>query len=62
VEATTQGHRVTVITSDSDAVARTLLYQLGGSNLEIISGSLESAFMTITAPARGAGTEQEGSR
>ncbi|MGI8901865.1 MAG: ABC transporter ATP-binding protein [Nocardioides sp.] len=60
IEATTQGHRVTVTTGDSDAVARALLDELGASNLEIVSGSLESAFMTITtAPDRGARTEQE---
>jgi len=49
IEATTQGHRVTVRSGDSDAVARALLGELGASNLEIVSGSLESAFMTITA-------------
>ena len=63
VEATTHGHRVMVTSSDSDAVARMLLAELGGSNLEISSGSLESAFMAITAaPAGGVGTEQEGLR
>jgi ABC-2 type transport system ATP-binding protein len=55
LEATTQGHRVTVTSADSDAVARALLGELGASNLEIASGSLESAFMTITAaPGRDA--------
>ena len=49
VDATLQGHRVTVTSSQSDAVARALLEELGGSNLEITTGSLESAFMTITA-------------
>lgn len=63
VEATTQGRRVTVTSSDSDAVARTLLGELGGSNLEITSASLESAFMSINdAPVRASGTEQGGSR
>jgi ABC-2 type transport system ATP-binding protein len=57
-EATTQGHRVTVTSGDSDAVARALLGELGATNLEIASGSLESAFLTITAaPDRDARTE-----
>lgn len=63
VEATAQGLRVTVTSTDSDAVARELLGELDASNLEITSGSLESAFMTITtAPGRGARTEQEVAR
>ena len=63
IEATTQGPRVTVTSTDSDAVARELLDNLGASNLEIASGSLESAFMAITAaPGRGARTEQEMAR
>lgn len=63
IEATTRGQRVTVTTRDSDAAARELLGELGGSNLEIASGSLESAFMTITAaPNRGARTEPEVAR
>ena len=73
LEATTQGHRVTVTSGDSDAVARALLGELGASNLEIASGSLVSAFMTITAatdrdarteaaPDGGARTEQEVAR
>ena len=41
-------------------VARALLVELGASNLEIASGSLESAFIAITAaPDRDACTEQE---
>jgi hypothetical protein len=44
-------------------VAGALLGELGASNLEIVSGSLESAFMTITtAMDRGARTEQEVAR
>lgn len=63
VEATTQGHRVTVTSGDSDAVARALLGELGASDLEIASGSLESAFMTITAvPDRGDSLKQEEAR
>jgi len=58
IEATTQGDRVTVTSGDSDAVARALLGELGASNLEIASGSLESAFLTITAaPGRDAHAE-----
>lgn len=48
-EVTTSGRRVEVASSDSDAVARTLLTDLGGSALEITSGSLETAFLSITA-------------
>ena len=63
IAVTTQGHRVTVTSGDSDAVARALLGELGASNLEIASGSLESAFMTITAaPDRGGRTDQEVAR
>jgi len=73
MEATTQGHRVTVTSGDSDAVARALLGELGATNLEIASGSLETAFMAITAapdrdarteaaPDRDARTEQEVAR
>lgn len=40
--------RVTVASADADDVALTLLRDLGARNLEIVSGSLESAFMTIT--------------
>ena len=40
--------RLTVTTSDSDAVARTLLTSLGARDLEVTSGSLESAFLTLT--------------
>ena len=63
IEATTQGPRVTVTSTDSDAVARALLGELYARNLEIVSGSLESAFMTITAaPDEDARTEQEVAR
>jgi ABC-2 type transport system ATP-binding protein len=63
IEAATQGSRVTVTTTDSDAAARELLGELGASNLEIASGSLESAFVSITAaPDRRVRTEQEVAR
>lgn len=45
-----QGHRLRIRTSDSDAVARLLLADLGGHDLEIASGSLEDAFVHITGP------------
>ena len=63
VEATTRGSRVTVTTTDSDATARELLSELGASNLEIASESLESAFVSITAaPDRRVRIEQEVAR
>ncbi len=40
--------RLTVTTSDSDAVARTLLTSLGARDLVVTSGSLESAFLPLT--------------
>jgi ABC-2 type transport system ATP-binding protein len=43
-----RGRRVVVASTDSDAVARTLLVDLGGTNVEIVTASLESAFMAIT--------------
>ena len=39
---------MTVHAADSDAVARLLLNELGASNLEITTGSLESAFVALT--------------
>ncbi len=42
------GCRVTVTTTDSDTVSRLILNDLGGSDLEVASGSLEDAFMTLT--------------
>jgi len=44
-----QGHHLTIRTADSDAVARMLLAELGAHDLEIRSGSLEDAFVRITA-------------
>ncbi len=43
-----EGHRLTVRSGDSDAVARLLLTEFGAHNLEIATGSLETAFMAIT--------------
>jgi ABC-2 type transport system ATP-binding protein len=42
------GRRILVRSADSDAVARSLLVELGGRNVEIVSGSLEQAFLEIT--------------
>lgn len=48
------GHSITVRTADSDVVARMLLTDLGGHDLEISTGSLEDAFVRITEPTTGA--------
>jgi ABC-2 type transport system ATP-binding protein len=48
-EVTTTGRRVRVVARDSDRVARLLLTDLGLTGLEVTSGSLESAFLAITA-------------
>ena len=40
--------RLTVTTSDSDGVARVLLTSLAARDLEVTTGSLESAFLTLT--------------
>ena len=42
------GDRLTVETVDSDGIARRLLGELGGSDLEIESASLEQAFVQLT--------------
>ena len=52
------GDRITVRTADSDAVARALLAELGGHDLEITTGSLEDAFVRITGSARTTGAKQ----
>jgi len=49
-EVTTTGRRVRVVAGDSDRVARLLLTDLGLSGLEVTGGSLEAAFLAITAP------------
>lgn len=41
--------RVEVHASDSDAVALTLLTELGGTELEVTSGSLDQAFVALTS-------------
>ena len=42
------GNRIEIRATDSDGVARTLLVDLGATNLEITGGSLETAFLTLT--------------
>ncbi|WP_269204028.1 ATP-binding cassette domain-containing protein [Nocardioides sambongensis] len=48
VEVSVHGTRLTVRTADSDRVARALLTELGGTDLEITTGSLDDAFLAIT--------------
>ena len=43
-----RGSRVVVASTDSDVVARALLADLGGTNVEVVTASLESAFLAIT--------------
>ncbi|GAA2740546.1 ABC transporter ATP-binding protein [Terrabacter aerolatus] len=50
-----RGSRVVVTAADSDAVARLLLLDLGGTDLEIVTAGLEQAFMTLTGDSRDAG-------
>lgn len=45
---TVAGDRLTVETSDSDAVARRLLGEFGGTDLEVEPASLEAAFVQLT--------------
>jgi len=58
VEVEQQSERVRVRSTDSDAVAAALLTELGGSELEITTGSLESAFLAITGDAATTPTQQ----
>ncbi|GAA2495644.1 ABC transporter ATP-binding protein [Terrabacter carboxydivorans] len=53
-EVEERGTRVVVTAADSDAVARLLLLDLGGTDLEIVTAGLEQAFMTLTGDARDA--------
>ena len=48
-----RGARLVIEASDSDAVARLLLAELGGTDLEIVTAGLEQAFMTLTGDDRG---------
>lgn len=48
-----RGARISVVASDSDALARVLLTELGATDLEITTASLEQAFMALTGEADG---------
>lgn len=50
-EAGAEAGRISVRTSDSDAVARALLTELGAHDLEITAGSMDDAFRAITEGA-----------
>lgn len=52
------GDRVTVHGGDSDEVARFLLNEAGGHNLEVASASLDSAFLAITGERADDTTEE----
>ncbi|MDP9820240.1 ABC transporter ATP-binding protein [Nocardioides massiliensis] len=47
-DVTVQGDRLRVAAVDSDAVARALLTELGGTDLEIHAASLDDAFLALT--------------
>ncbi len=47
-DVSVQGDRLRVLAVDSDAVARSLLTDLGGIDLEIQTASLDDAFMALT--------------
>ncbi|MGO4597190.1 ABC transporter ATP-binding protein [Terrabacter sp. 2RAF25] len=47
-----RGSRVVITATDSDGVARLLLGDLGGSDLEIVTAGLEQAFMALTGDDR----------
>ena len=48
-EVRSTGARVSVRAADSDEVARVLLVELGGHDLEVSTGSLEDAFVALTS-------------
>ncbi|GAB2600845.1 ABC transporter ATP-binding protein [Pseudactinotalea suaedae] len=50
-DVTTAGDRITIHAGDSDAVALLLLSELGGTGLEITTGSLDEAFLALTSGA-----------
>ncbi len=51
-EVTTRGDRLIVRAADSDEIARRLLGEYGGHDLEITTADLESAFIDLTAESR----------
>lgn len=59
VEVTERAGRVCVIAADSDAVARLLLTELGGTGLEIATASLEQAFLALTGNGASSGKPGE---
>ena len=50
-DVSVRGRRVMVVSVDPDSVVRALLVDLGGTNVEVVSASLESAFLAITGEA-----------
>lgn len=56
-----RGDRVIVSASDSDAVARMLLGELGAHDLEIVTASLEQAFMALTTDNGNDGDDSDAS-
>ncbi|GAB3300833.1 ATP-binding cassette domain-containing protein [Epidermidibacterium keratini] len=50
-EVTTRGERLAVRAADSDQIARLLLGEYGGFDLEITTADLESAFIDLTGPS-----------
>ena len=61
-KVTTAGERVTAIGDDSDALATLLLTELGGTNLEVTTASLDAAFLAITGDEIPAEDEAEETR
>ena len=51
--ATVESGRVQVHAADSDAIALALLTELGGTELEVSSGSLDQAFVALTSATNG---------
>ncbi len=61
IDVVERSGRVTIVATDSDGVARLLLDELGGTDLEIVAASLEQAFMALTeADADAGGTRAPG--
>lgn len=52
-DVSVEAGRVKVHAADSDAVALALLTELGGTDLEIASGSLDQAFVALTSSSAG---------
>lgn len=54
--------RVAVVATDSDAVARSLLVDVGAHDLEVVTGSLDDAFVALTSTPASTSVPQEESR